>query len=140
MLKRWMVFGGAVIAILVGAMIWQGYSKNTLSRDHSSGQALGIEILMRNVDQHRTGPVIVEGVVSVTDAANRTLALIDIAEFQECGVTNCAALTLPIRWSGPMPQLQSFVRVKGDVQEQDNRLVFVAQTLEKMEPASGASQ
>ena len=140
MLKRWIIFGSAIAAALIFSILWQNDDTGTTSRNIASEKVLGVEALMRNVDQYRSDLLLVEGVVSAADTDNQTLALIDVAEFQECGATNCAALTLPVRWPGPMPREQEMVRIKGEVQEVDSKLVFVAQTLRKMEPASRASQ
>jgi len=94
-------------------------------------EIVGVDKLMKHVDRYR-GPVRVEGVVGAV--AKTTLALIDTEEFRKCGVTTCAALHLPVRWTGPMPQLQEVVRVEGEVVESAGKLIFHAQTLEKVTP------
>jgi hypothetical protein len=91
---------------------------------------IGVEKLMKNVEQHR-GSIRVEGVVSATSAEHRSLTLIDLRELRECGVTTCAEFKLPVRWTGPMPAVQSIVRVEGEVQETGGKFVFVATSLEK---------
>ena len=95
-------------------------------------EAVGVDELMRNVD-HYEGRLRVIGVVSGTSTADHTVALIDIAEFEECGITTCASLTLPVQWSGPMPSVEDTVEIAGEVQELEGRLIFVAETLEKVE-------
>ena len=71
-------------------------------REHPES-ILGVDTFMRNVDRHR-GVVQVEGVVSAISEKDQTLALIDTREFQECGVTTCASLQLPVRWEGVSPR------------------------------------
>lgn len=99
--------------------------------------ALGVETFMKNVDRYR-GEVRVEGVVSSVSATNQTLGLIDVREFQTCGLEKCAELTLPVRWTGVMPTVGQAFRANGEVQKERGKLVFVAKTLEKFElPAKG---
>lgn len=98
---------------------------------------LGVDELMRNVDRHR-GSVQVEGVVSAVSATNQSVALIDVREFQQCGLAKCAELTLPVRWTGTMPTVGQAVRVSGEVEEKKGKLAFVAKSVEKFElPAKG---
>lgn len=94
--------------------------------------AVGVEALMKNVDQHK-GSVRVEGVVSAASAERQSLTLIDTRELEECGVTTCAQLKLPVRWTGTMPPVRAIVRVDGEVQRQpDGKLVFVARGIEQV--------
>lgn len=95
---------------------------------------LGVDEFMQHVEQHR-GTVRVEGVVSAVAPAQQTLALIDRREFQACAVTTCARLTLPVRWTGPMPALRDLVRLEGKVQHEGGKLIFKARTLEKVTPS-----
>ena len=98
----------------------------------AESQAVGVEALMKNVDEHK-GPVRVEGVVSAASAERQLLTLIDTRELDECGVTTCAQLKLPVRWTGVMPPVRAIVRVDGEVQRQpDGKLVFVARGVEEV--------
>lgn len=90
--------------------------------------ALGVNALMKHPQRHQ-GRVQVEGVVSATSAKQQTLALIDTAEFQRCGTVECAGLSLPVRWKGPMPAVAKTVRVNGQIEKRGGKLIFVAQTL-----------
>ena len=94
---------------------------------------LSVTELMKNVARHR-GPVRVEGVVSAVDPGQQAIILIETREFKACGVTNCASLYLPVRWSGPMPQVRDLVRLEGEVKEWAGKLVFEARTLKKLLP------
>ena len=93
-----------------------------------AGGPLGVDDLMRNVSLHQ-GSVSVLGVVSAASPAEQMLVLIDSKEFGECGTTTCATLTLPIRWTGAMPQLSQTIVADGQVQEVTGRLVFVASAI-----------
>ena len=93
---------------------------------------VGVEALMKNIDQHK-GSVRVEGVVSAASAERQLLTLIDTRELDECGVTTCAQLKLPVRWTGAMPPVRAIVRVDGEVQRQPGgKLVFVARGVEEV--------
>jgi len=93
---------------------------------------LGVEKFMRGVDGYR-GRVQVEGVVQKVSAKSKSVALIDVEEFRQCGLADCAELVLPVRWTGAMPSAGQAVRVSGEVQKPKGRLVFVASELEKVE-------
>lgn len=133
-MKCWVTIVSCV-AVAVAVVVWQsrGRSADSSSPLNSQpGSALGVEELMKNVSAYRGGAVLVEGVVSAVSPDSHLLALIDTGEFQKCGSIACAQLTLPVRWSGPMPLEREIVRVQGAVQETDGKLVFIAQTLEKV--------
>jgi hypothetical protein len=92
---------------------------------------LGVDDFMKNVDRYR-GKVSLEGAVSAVAPEQRTISLIDSGEFQYCGVTTCAQLTLPVQWRGPLPAVGDRVSIEGQAQEVKGKLVFVADKLEKV--------
>jgi len=143
-MKRWIVVG-CLTAIVAAATVLSidrtnpevGLNASPVQTDPvSADTVLGVDELMRNAD-HYTGPLRVAGVVSAVSSAGRTLGLIDIQEFEECGVTTCASLTLPVKWSGLMPSIGDTVHVEGEIQEAEGKLFFVGHTLEKLEFQSG---
>jgi hypothetical protein len=92
---------------------------------------LGVDNFMKNVDRYR-GKVSLEGVVNAVAPDQQAISLIDSGEFQACGVTTCAQLTLPVQWRGPLPAVRNLVRVEGQAQEVKGKLIFVADRLEKV--------
>lgn len=83
----------------------------------------------------------VRGIVSAVFPRQRVFLLIDTAEFQECGVTTCASLALPVRWNGIMPVAKDDVRVRGSVQKTGGKLIFIALSLaKKPHSATGGSR
>jgi len=94
-------------------------------------KVLGVDEFMKNVDLYR-GKVNLEGVVSALAPEQQAISLIDAKEFQDCGVTTCAQLTLPVQWRGPMPAVRDLVRVEGQAREVKGKLMFVADKLEKV--------
>jgi len=98
---------------------------------------LGVEELMRNVSRHR-GSVLVEGVVSGLLPGRRGVGLIDLKELEECGVTTCAPLTLPVHWKGTLPATKELVLARGRVGRVDGKLAFVATSLEVIRPEAEA--
>lgn len=92
---------------------------------------LGVDDFMKNVDRYR-GKVSVEGVVSEVVPEEQAFSIIDPKEFQACGVTTCAQLTLPVQWRRPMPTVHDLVRVEGQAQEVKGKLMFVADKVEKV--------
>ena len=95
-------------------------------------RVLGVEEFMEHVDDHH-GPVTVEGVVSGVSSDERRVGLIDLAEFEDCGVVTCAAHTLPVRWPGALPAVKDQVRIQGTVETTNGKLLFVASSAEKIE-------
>jgi len=98
----------------------------------SSPQAVsGVDDFMKNVDRYR-GKVSLEGVVSAVAPEQQAFSLIDTKEFQACGVTTCAQLTLPVQWRGPVPSMGDLIRIEGQAQKVKGKLMFVADKLEKV--------
>jgi hypothetical protein len=115
----------AVAFLLVFSPILQG------GEAAASGQAiLSVDEFMKNVDHYR-GKVSLEGVVSAIAPEQQVISLIDAKEFQACGVTTCAQLTLPVQWRSPMPSERDLVRVEEQAQEVKGKLMFLADKLEK---------
>ena len=120
-------------AALIGiAAILSSLSLASLSRGQVPA-VIGVEDLMQNVERHR-GTIRVEGVVSAVVSDRQVLTLIDTRELRECGVTTCARLKLPVRWTGAMPRVGEIVRVDGEVQAQEGKRLFIAGKLEAVSP------
>ncbi len=118
-----------VVAFMLVFSISQGFPAEGTAL---SPQAVsGVDDFMKNVDRYR-GKVSLEGVVSAVATGQQAVSLIDAKEFQACGVTTCAQLTLPVQWGGPMPAVGDLVRVTGQAQEVKGKLRFVADKLEKV--------
>jgi len=98
----------------------------------SPQRVLGVDDFMKNMDRYR-GEVSLEGVVSGLAPEQQAISLIDGGEFQACGVTTCARLTLPVQWRGPLPAVGDLVRIEGQAQEVKGKLMFVADKLEKVD-------
>lgn len=137
-MKRNLIIGGLII-VAAGSVSSQTRTnspppaKAPLTAESSKTNAvLGIENFMKNVDRYR-GEVRVEGVVFAVSASKHTLGLIDVREFQTCGLKECGGLTLPVSWTGAMPAVGQAVRADGEVQKMKGKLVFVAKTVEKFE-------
>lgn len=115
-----------VLSILTGCS--GGASKADVNV--SSTSALGVDDFIRagaKVDQS----VFVEGVVARVEAPQHRMALIDDAEFEECEVTTCATIYLPIRWTGDMPAPKELISVKGQVATEGGKLIVIAKEITK---------
>ena len=123
-----------VVAVAIAGQ-WRSRGGETAQAEAATTRpaqsSFGVDDFMRSVDRHR-GPVSVVGVVSAASADKQTVALIDTREFAECGVTNCASLTLPVRWAGPAPAVAKTVRVNGEARDSDGKLVFIASALQEV--------
>lgn len=141
-MKYWLILVGC--AAIVG--LWYIQSRQALSPAAPAAAlappetVYGVEEFMKGKGTNRTGEVMVEGVVSAIAPEQQLLALIDREEFRRCKLTNCAALTLPVRWTGVVPQVEETVRVKGTIQETQGKRLLVAQRLDKVDLKAAAAQ
>jgi hypothetical protein len=104
--------------------------KISAAGSQTESPVLGVQEFMKNVDRYQ-GQVCVEGVVSAVSPADQALALIDLQEFKDCGVTTCAPLTLPVKWQGPWPSVQEVVQIEGEVRESGGKLFLEAKSLQR---------
>lgn len=135
-LKTWMVFSlCAVFVILVGLFLNSEAKEKKPPTEESvavpgPAKVMGVDEYMTNVDRYQ-GPVNIRGVVSAVSPKHQMLGLIDTGEFESCKVVTCAKLTLPVFWTGQMPQVKETVVVEGEAKKKNKRLVFIARTLKQ---------
>lgn len=134
-MKRSLLLAFVLIAVVAAAALVArriaGRPSGPAAPAGSPAGVLGVERFMNAVD-HFPGLVRVEGVVRSASVGDHLLTLIDRREFEECGVTTCAALYLPVRWTGELPETGAIVRVEGQAKEEAGKLVFVARQVERM--------
>lgn len=138
MMKRWIPTVSAVAFASLAALVLYGRSVTPTACAQARPAAppkavLAVSALAKNPG-HYQGALRVEGVVSKVSPKEKTLALIDTAEYEKCGEVDCAPFYLPVRWGGQMPAVTNQVRVEGEIQKQNGKLVFVARSLEKVAP------
>lgn len=119
------------VALFTGGVYPAG-SETGPGRDNPASvpAVLGVNEFMKNVDRY-PGKRQVEGLVSAVSPENQTFYLIDLKEFQECGVTTCAPLTLPLKWQGPLPAVREVIRIRGVVRKSNGKFFFEVHGLEK---------
>jgi hypothetical protein len=125
----WLIAGSFVFVDAGGGPVRRYPIDSAKVSSHT--QVIGVDQFMTNVSKYQ-GPVLIEGIVSGVYPKHQMVALIDKNEFKACGVTcttTCSRLTLPIRWTGPMPRVKETVRVTGQVQQVKQKLIFVASKL-----------
>lgn len=132
-----LALGGSVIASAI-FLLTRGESRpgGSLSvpnspKTSSTTIAVGVDQLMNHTEKY-PGEVIVEGIVSAS--APGRVSLIDVGEVEECGVTTCAELVLPVEWSGNPPKGKQRVKLLGSVRETGEGMVFVARSMEAAPP------
>jgi hypothetical protein len=91
-----------------------------------------VDELMKHPEQY-PGEIAIVGVVSETDSDRQLVRLIDEGEFDACRELGCAALVLPVRWTGVMPEKARRVKVSGRIVRSDNGLLF---SVDKMASAT----
>jgi hypothetical protein len=139
-MNRGLTFTVLFIAVVGGAFfLWRGKTSGNeplaaegVVQDTESEEVLGVEPFMRAVDNYR-GPVRLEGAVSAVVPEDQALTIIDVGELERCGVVTCAPLYLPVRWDGDMPAVGDIVRLRGEIGESENKLIFIAGALERVE-------
>ena len=144
-MKKWPYIMAVVGVLILVTLIWYVQSQRTgalaITQSASSaeeGAVVGVDELMKHTERY-AGRVRVKGIVSGVETETQMISLIDTSEFEECGVTSCASLTLPIRWAGQMPKVQDAILVSGEVQESEGKLIFVAHSVLNQSPEKGAS-
>lgn len=126
--KKFPVLAAVIVACLL--VFSPGAGLQAAETAVSPQKVLGVDEFMKNVDRY-PGKVSLEGVVSGVAPDSAAISLIDCGEFQACGVTTCAQLTLPVQWSGPLPGVGDRVKIAGQTKEVKGKLMFVAEKLEK---------
>jgi hypothetical protein len=69
-------------------------------------------------------------VVDAVVPGEQAIILIDSGEFQACAYAQL--ILLPVQWCGPMPAMGDLIRIEGQAQEVEGKLMFVADKLEKV--------
>jgi hypothetical protein len=123
------IVSGTVWCLTLFIAITGCSSQNREATDATSelSSVLGVDEAMRNLGADTT-VVAVEGVVQSVTSEEHLLTLIDVKEYQACGLSDCC-LYMPVRWTGTMPAIEDAVVVKGSIQTSDSGLVFVAREL-----------
>lgn len=144
-MKKWSYIIAIIGVPVVATLTWYVQSQRTgaLATTKSAeaaeeGAIVGVDELMKHTERY-AGRVRVKGIVSGVVTETQMISLIDTREYEECGVTSCASLTLPIRWAGQMPKVQDAILVSGEVQESEGKLIFVAHSVLNQSPEKGAS-
>ena len=129
-MKRGLWVAALLLVAAVGAVfVKRNSALHSSVESGNSSSAVGVDDLMRNPHRCGKGLIRVEGVVSHVVPGDRRVTLIDRREFEKCGL-GCAELTLPVRWSGPMPAVRDLVCMEGEVQDEGGKLIFIARTVE----------
>ncbi len=87
----------------------------------------GINDAARNLKADTT-VLSVMGVVQTIRQQDHLITLIDVEEFELCGLSDCC-LYLPVRWRGEMPKLKDLVTVSGKIDSTESGLLFTAAEL-----------
>ena len=116
-----------VVAFLLVCSI--GHSLQAAEASASSKATLGVDEFMKNADRYR-GKVSLEGVVGTVVPKEQEITLMDRGKM---GVCSCVQVNLlPVQWRGPMPAMGDLIRVEGQAQEVEGKLMFVGDKLEKV--------
>ncbi|MCX5888541.1 MAG: hypothetical protein NTY36_03715 [Deltaproteobacteria bacterium] len=120
-------FSILVVTLLLVCNI--AHSLQAAEASASSKATLGVDEFMKNADRYR-GKVSLEGAVAAVVPREQAITLMDRGKM---GVCSCVQVNLlPVQWRGPMPAMGDLIRVEGQAQEVEGKLMFVADKLEKV--------
>ncbi len=102
--------------------------------------SVGVDALMKTPDTYK-GTVRVRGVVSSVFPKAQKLGIID-AIYLNCCSSPCGTppQSLPVKWTGEMPQAKTLVLVTGEVKRTGEKLEFVARSIDAVIPSQGAAK
>jgi hypothetical protein len=106
-----------------------GNSLQAAEASVSSKATLGVDEFMKNVDRYR-GKVSLEGAVASVVPREQAITLMDRGKL---GICSCVQVNLlAVQWRGPMPAMGDLIRIEGQAQEVEGKLMFVADKLAKV--------
>lgn len=76
--------------------------------------------------------IVLRAVVSAVKKSEGVFAVIDSREYESCGVLTCAKHTLPVKFSGELPDPRTLVEITGEVVHSDKGLVFAAKRVDRV--------
>lgn len=91
-------------------------------------QPVHVDDLFENLENH-SGRISLQGVVAGSDADKGVFGVIDLREYEECGVLSCAKFTMPVRFSGDLPEAKTILTMTGEVVKTSDGYLFDAQEL-----------
>ena len=125
-------FSPAYLSVIVVTLLLVcsiGHSLQAAEASASSKATLGVDEFMKNADRYR-GKVSLEGAVATVVPREQAITLMDR---EKLGVCACVQVNLlPVQWCGPMPAMGDLIRIEGQAQEVEGKLMFVADKLAKV--------
>jgi len=134
---------GTVAVTLAGLVVLAGIAY-AFVRDHgdsdaerapaeseTSAVAVHVDDLGDNPEKFK-GEIVLRAVVSAVKKSEGVFAVIDSREYESCGVLTCAKHTLPVTFSGELPDPRTLVEITGEVVHNDNGLVFAAKRVDRI--------
>lgn len=126
------VFGFGIVAIAGVGCSGKSPAPKKESERTEAKTVIGVEELIEGPDR-MSQKIRVQGLVGRVLPEQGLFSLVDLSDREELlqtGKTQC--VTLPVRWSGPMPALQDELLVEGEIQKSADGLVFVSHKVEKV--------
>lgn len=136
MIKVWLIITATGITAVIG-MGGIGCSSKPASNDAAVSYeeaitVIGVEQLMERPEGFPQR-IRVKGLVGRVLPEQNLFSLVDLSdreEFLKTGNTHC--VTLPVRWSGPMPAVQDEVVAEGMIIKVEGKLIFDSGKIEKV--------
>jgi hypothetical protein len=111
----------SILILLVTLLFIVGCQSNTDNSDkyEPTPVIVGVDDVAADPFAY-VGPIAIEGVVSFVHPSNSTFVIIDVKEYELCGVVTCAINEIPITvppslYSGALPEVKDVVLTYGEI-------------------------
>lgn len=132
---------GFILLVAAGLIIISGVSysftvRNSKAGDAASPSASSTAHKIINVNELAANPaafygdIMLRGVVSGVNKAQKVFGIIDLTEFKSCGTLLCARYTLPVKYSGNPPELKSIVTISGRLIKNNRGMIIEAKNIQ----------
>lgn len=119
------------LAILVSVSVLIVGCTNNLPQQAQSQQqkyVLNVDDILVDPSAY-TGKIVVQGAVSFANPEKKSFEIIDLKEFDQCGVVTCAINHLTVNYPNPLPNVKDRVEITGELIRTNQGYVLNAETV-----------
>lgn len=107
----------------------EGATPRASSAELASDDIPGVDDVAATPEKFK-GEILLRGVVAGVNQAEGVFGVIDVREYEACGVVTCAANTLPVRSAGKLPAVKTVVQITGRIVRAEKGLLIEATRVE----------
>ncbi|MFV1994425.1 MAG: hypothetical protein ACC661_03220 [Verrucomicrobiales bacterium] len=134
---------GTIAVILAGIVVIAGIAYSFIrekdapvdteppvtTKPDTSSRIVHVDDLAKNPEDFK-GEIVLRAVVVGVKESEEVFGVIDSREFESCGVLTCAKNTLPVKFSGDLPEPKTVVQVTGRMIQGEKGLIIEAKRVE----------